>query len=312
MLCPILVLVLLQITVAFIPQCKSCVSKVGACTVDADCRQAFECIAVKCGQPCTTIPVVRPTCDTSQCMITDGTCGPSPKCTLHCFDQHTQYSNAAFNNLLACLFKNKCIAQMHGDWPSPKKCDQTKPQAAAVPNFDLSLMEGRWYITRGLSDEFDTYPCQVACNRRVAQDRVNLTIWYQIPLDNGTNLQQLSNQSFFLPDRITPAHLRQHAWMNGQDDWYVIAAKADTYWFVKYCGTSDTWDGYGGAFVYTRTPTMDPALEPELRAAATKAGFNWDSMKVTHNPDCGIDATPEYGCPRNSDDVWAEHNAFVV
>lgn len=85
--------------------------------------------------------------------------------------------------------------------------------------------------------------------------------------------------------------------MHGQDDWYVIAAKPDSYWFVKYCGTSLTWDGYGGAFVYTRTPEMDPALEPELRMAATLAGFDWDKMKVTHNRNCGIKPTPEYGCP---------------
>jgi len=230
-------------------------------------------------------------------MLSEGTCGPSPKCTLHCFDEHVQYTNDAFNNLLACMFSNKCMAQMHGDWPSGKSCDQTQPQAAAVPNFNLSMMEGRWYITRGLSDEFDVYPCQVACNRRVASDRVNLTIWYQIPLDNGTNLPQVSNQSFFNPDPSTPAHLRQHAWMNGQDDWYVIAAKPDVYWLVKYCGTSDTWTGYGGAFLYTRTPTMDPALEPELREAAARAGFDWDAMKVTQNQNCGIEPTPHFGCP---------------
>jgi violaxanthin de-epoxidase len=216
---------------------------------------------------------------------------------LQCFDQHVQYNNAAFNNLLACMFKNGCMSQMHGDWPSPDNCDQTKPQAAAVPNFNLSILEGRWYITRGLSDEFDTYPCQVACGRRVAADRVNFSIWYQIPLDDGTMLPQVSNQSFSNPDHSTPAHLRQDAWMDGQDNWYVIAAKPDTYWLVKYCGTSATWDGYGGAFLYTRTPTMDEALEPELRAAATKAGFDWDRMKVTSNVNCGIEPTPQYGCP---------------
>merc|ERR1712187_93028 len=205
--------------------------------------------------------------------------------------------NTPFNDLLACMFQNGCMSQMHGDWPDPENCDQSKPQAAAVPNFNLSIMEGRWYITRGLSDEFDTYPCQVACSRRVAADRVNFSIWYQIPLDNGSVLPQVSNQSFFNPDLSTPAHLRQHAWMNGQDDWYVIAAKPDTYWFVKYCGCSDSWCGYGGAFVYTRTPTLDPELIPELQAAAARAGFDFDDMKVTHNPSCGIEATPQYGCP---------------
>jgi len=307
----VLALLSAHLSAAAIPECAKCLPEVAACALDANCRQAFGCITGKCVPSCLTVPVLRPTCNTSGCMLNNGTCGPSPKCTLRCFDVHTQYGNTAFNNILKCLFDHKCMAQMHGDWPSPKMCDYTKPQAAAVPNFNLSLMEGRWYITRGLSDEFDTYPCQVACNKRVAADRVNLSIWYQIPLDNGTKLQQISNQSFFNPDASTPAHLRQHAWMNGQDDWYVIASKPDKYWFVKYCGTSDTWAGYGGSFLYTRTPTMDPALEPELRAAATRAGFNWDDMKVTHNVNCGIEPTPEYGCPATFEDSW-EHQKLVV
>ena len=33
--------------------------------------------------------------------------------------------------------------------------------ASVVPKFNISDMEGMWYITRGLSEEFDTYNCQV-------------------------------------------------------------------------------------------------------------------------------------------------------
>ena len=116
---------------------------------------------------------------------------------------------------------------MHGDWPSKDICDEEKPSSATVLNFDLDMMDGMWYITRGLSDEFDIYDCQVACNHRVGPHRVNLSIWYQLSLDDGTKLQQVSNQTFFNPDPSLPAHLRQHAWMHGEDNWYVIAAKLD-------------------------------------------------------------------------------------
>jgi len=228
-------------------------------------------------------------------MVVGGKCAPSPKCTLRCFDTHTQYDNKQFNSFIECMFGKNCSAQMHGDWPSPKSC-VPPPATSVVPNFNISVMEGRWYIVRGLSDEFDTYNCQVACNRRVAPDRVNLTIWYQITMDDGSALQQVSKQSFFNPDQTMPAHLRQYAWMHGQDDWYVIASKPDTYWFVRYCGCNDTWCGYGGAFVYTRTPTLSKELEEELKEAATRAGFDWSQMKVTNNTDCGIEPTPKFGC----------------
>ena len=88
--------------------------------------------------------------------------------------------------------------------------------------------------------------------------------------------------------------------MHGQDDWYVIASSPGKYWFIRYCGCNDTWCGYGGAFVYTRTPILDdPALEAELRAAAQRAGFDYDAMKTTNNSNCGIDPTPAFGCPAN-------------
>lgn len=236
------------------------------------------------------------TCDLTECTVSGGVCGPSPLCTLRCFDTHTQYDNKAFNNVLQCMLEHNCSAQMHGNWPDPQSCTPPPPDSL-VKDFNLSLMEGRWYITRGLSAEFDVYNCQVACNRRVGPNRVNLTIWYDITFDDGSVLPQVSNQSFYNPDAAVPAHLQQHAWMNGVDDWYVIAAKEDSYWFVKYCGCSDTWCGYGGGFVYTRTPTLDPAIADELRVAAKEACFDFDKMTVTKNPNCGIEPTPVYGCP---------------
>lgn len=277
--------------------CARCLADAPRCALDAGCRGAFECIVGKCVPPCAKVPLLRPGCDETRCAVSNGTCGPSPKCTLRCFDVHAQYNNKAFNDVLSCMFANKCMQPMDGDWPRTERCDEAPPQAAALPSFNLSMLEGRWYITAGLSDEFDTYDCQVACSRRVAHDRVNFSIWYDITLDDGSKLQQISNQSFFNPDPSTPAHLRQHAWMNGVDNWYVIAAKPDTYWFVKYCGDSDSWHGYGGGFLYTRTPTLDPKLIPELRVAAKKAGFDWDDMKLTKNHYCGIEPTPAYGCP---------------
>jgi len=289
------------------PDCKRCLPEGLACAKDANCRDALGCIVTECVSKCQAIPVIRDKCDPAQCMDNNGTCGPSPACTLRCSDVHVQYTNEAFNTMLTCMAKEKCMAQMHGDWPSTKDCDNTKPLAAAVPNLDLSLLEGRWYINAGLNPIFDTYPCQVACARRVAEDRVNFTMWFDIPLDNGTNLLTNANQSFFAPDPSTPAHIRMtQDFMHGQDDWYIVAHDPkEEYWLVKYCGKQDTWVGYGGAVLYSRKPSFDKAWEPELRAAAARAGFSWDAMKLTENVNCGIESTPRFGCPAALDEAQA-------
>ena len=268
------------------------------CATDLKCRGALGCLIEECTPPCKVDNVRK--CDPSQCMlVNNGTeCGPSPKCTLQCFDTHTQYSNAPFNNLVECMYSSDCAPQMVGDWPKEATCVPPRASVGNVTHFEMSMLEGRWFITRGLSDEFDTYPCQVACNRVVAPHRVNLSIWYQIPMNDGSQLQQVSHQSFFAPDPAEPGHLRQHAWMDGQDDWYVIAARPGKYWLVRYCGCNETWCGYGGAFLYTRTPTFDdPALEEELRRVAQQAGFDYNQMKKTNNTNCGIEPTPHFGCP---------------
>lgn len=70
------------------------------------------------------------------------------------------------------------------------------------------------------------------------------------------------------------------------DDWYVIAAKPDVYYFVYYLGNNDAWRGYGGATVYTREPSLPPEIVPELRAAAAAAGLDWDKFQLTDNT-CG-------------------------
>jgi len=275
-----------------------CTGQSFRCALDSKCRSALGCLATTCAPPCSTKNVTQ--CNLSECMVVDGKCAPSPKCTLRCFDEHTQYGNKPFNNLIECMFGKNCSAQMIGDWPKTAQC-VPPPAASVVPKFNISDMEGMWYITRGLSEEFDTYNCQVACNRRVASDRVNLSIWYRISMDDGTELQQNSNQSFFNPDASMPAHLRQNAWMDGQDNWYVIGSRSTgpiskQYWFVKYCGCNDTWCGYGGGFVYTKTATLDEELIPELTEAARRAGFNFTDMKTTKNQNCGIKPTHEYGC----------------
>ena len=71
-----------------------------------------------------------------------------------------------------------------------------------------------------------------------------------------------------------------------EDDWYIAAFKPEAYALVYYRGRNDAWDGYGGAVLYTRAPTVDPAFVPELSAAAERLGLRWSDFVETDNT-CG-------------------------
>jgi violaxanthin de-epoxidase len=50
-------------------------------------------------------------------------------------------------------------------------------------------------------------------------------------------------------------------------------------------GSNDAWDGYGGAFLYTRQPTVDPKLVPRLEKAVERMRlkYRWSDFVLTDN-----------------------------
>ena len=85
-----------------------------------------------------------------------------------------------------------------------------------------------------------------------------------------------------------PAILQNHdnVTLHYEDDWYIAAFKPEAYALVYYRGRNDAWDGYGGAVLYTRAPTVDPSFVPELSAAAERVGLRWSDFVETDNT-CG-------------------------
>lgn len=92
----------------------------------------------------------------------------------------------------------------------------------------------------------------------------------------------------FVQSPSNPAILANHdnVTLHYEDDWYIAAFKPDAYALVYYRGRNDAWDGYGGAVLYTRAPTVDPAFVPELSAAAERVGLRWSDFVETDNT-CG-------------------------
>jgi hypothetical protein len=70
-------------------------------------------------------------------------------------------------------------------------------------------------------------------------------------------------------DPKNPAHLINHDndYLHYKDDWYILDYENDDFVLVYYKGSNDAWDGYGGAFLYTRSPSVRPELVPRLEAA---------------------------------------------
>lgn len=54
---------------------------------------------------------------------------------------------------------------------------------------------------------------------------------------------------------------------------------------MYYKGSNDAWDGYGGAFLYTRSSSFDKALIPRLDAAMerTQGPYKWSDFTITDN-----------------------------
>merc|ERR1712014_273983 len=83
------------------------------------------------------------------------------------------------------------------------------------------------------------------------------------------------------------------------DDWYVLAAKPDTYVLIYYCGCNDATCGYAGAVVYTRTPQF--SLSHEDIADIRKAINGANVTNFTYDGLCVADGAAQ-GCASNASD----------
>lgn len=90
-----------------------------------------------------------------------------------------------------------------------------------------------------------------------------------------------------MQDPKNPAHMINHDndYLHYKDDWYILDYEADNFVLVYYMGSNDAWDGYGGAFLYTREPTLDPKLIPRLEQAVERMGlkYKWSDFTLTDN-----------------------------
>lgn len=201
-------------------------------------------------------------------------------------------------NRCALNAKSRCVPQRPntGEYPVP-------PPEAVTPEFDITLFDGAWYISAGLNELFDTFPCQVHFFVGEPPDesigsagRLNAKINWRVPEPDGEFFSRSTVQRFIVDkERQGVLYNHNNEYLHYEDDWYILDHanendKETGFILVYYRGRNDAWDGYGGAVLYTRAKTVPESIVPRLQEACQRAGIKWEKFVRTDN-----------SCPKEGD-----------
>lgn len=245
---------------------KTCTCLLKECRVElAKCIANPSCAAnVACLQTCNNRP------DETDCQIK---CGDL-------------FENSVVDEFNECaVSRKKCVPQKSdvGEFPVPDP-------GVLVKRFNISDFNGKWYISSGLNPTFDTFDCQLH-EFHVEDGKLIGNLSWRISTPDGGFFTRSAVQRF-VQDPTQPGVLYNHdnEFLHYQDDWYILSSKIenqpDDYVFVYYRGRNDAWDGYGGAFLYTRSKTVPENIVPELEKATRSVGRDFSQFIRTNNT-CG-------------------------
>ena len=229
-------------------------------------------------------------------------CGMGPKslpCQIRCADLYkpTDATADKINLFSECVISlHHCVPQMRQHCPTPSN---------TLKRLDLAELGGEWFITRGWNPMFDCFDCQhhnFTLGASSEAKPLHGDLKYRVKMDlectypNCTYLQREVFQSFAQPDPAVQGHLTNHnnslAELHYSDDWFVLAAKADTFALVYYCGCNDATCGYSGSVLYTRSASyndLDAGDKAAIAAAvsgAQVADFEFATMCYPDNRAC--------------------------
>lgn len=249
------------------------------------------------------------TCVVSQCKTELAACILNPKCLanvicinscvdrpdeaqcqIRCGDNFENEQVGAFN---ACaVSQKKCVPQKpnDGSYPAPALAGQVKSFDTSIWNIKKG-QPGRWYITAGLNQAFDTFDCQKHFFTSPYPGKFYAKLFWRVNEPDGEFITKEAVQRF-VQDPENPAHLINHdnEYLHYKDDWFVLDADdgkggGEPFVLAYYQGSNDAWDGYGGAFVYTRAPSLPKELVPRLTEAMDRAElpYKWKDFSLTDN-----------------------------
>uniref|UniRef100_A0A7S2SKA3 VDE lipocalin domain-containing protein n=1 Tax=Rhizochromulina marina TaxID=1034831 RepID=A0A7S2SKA3_9STRA len=234
-------------------------------------------------------------CILSSCQLELAKCVSNPKClaNLACIQTcNGRPDESACQIRCGDIFENEVVGEFNACAVSQKRCVPQRqddgtfpvpPESALVRSFNTKQFEGRWYISAGLNPIFDTFPCQVHFFTSPKPGLLYGKLNWRIVEPDGEFFTRNAVQRF-KQDPSMPGVLYNHdnEYLHYQDDWYILDSDKD-FVLVYYRGRNDAWDGYGGAVLYTRQPTVPTAIIPRVEAAAERAGLDFSKFVQTDN-----------------------------
>jgi len=196
------------------------------------------------------------------------------------------------------LFENEIVGEFNECAVSKKKCVPRReddgtyavpPDGALVKKFDVSGMEGRWFISAGLNPIFDTFDCQVHFFTSPKPGTLYGNLNWRIDEPDGEFFTRDTVQRFTQQDKPGVLFNGDNEYLHYQDTWYVLDAQTtgpvqDQFALIYYRGSNDAWDGYGGAVLYTRAPyASDVAKERAEDACEKVPGLHFADFKIPDN-----------------------------
>jgi len=234
-------------------------------------------------------------CLLKSCQLELAKCVTNPKCAanLICIQTcNNRDDEAACQIGCGDLFENDVVGEFNACAVSQKSCVPQRQDDGSYPippvdsidqRFNTKAFEGRWYISAGLNKAFDTFPCQVHFFTSPQPGVLYGKLNWRIVEPDGEFFTRNAVQRF-VQDPNNPGILYNHdsEYLHYKDDWYILDSDRD-FVLVYYRGSNDAWDGYGGAVLYTREPTVRGDLIPRIEAAAKKANLDFKDFTATDN-----------------------------
>ncbi|KAF6166356.1 hypothetical protein GIB67_034907 [Kingdonia uniflora] len=272
-----------QLQVITVASLLACSFFVIPSAVAVDALKTCSCLLKECRVELAKC-IANPSCAANiACLQTCNNRPDETDCQIKCGDL---FANRVVDEFNECaVSRKKCVPQKSdvGEFPVPDP-------AVLVKSFNIGDFTGKWYITSGLNPTFDAFDCQLHEFHTEANKLVGNLSWRIRTPDTGYFTRTAVQK--FVQDSLRPGILYNHdnEFLHYQDDWYILSSKIenkpDDYVFVYYRGKNDAWDGYGGAFVYTRNNVLPESIVPELERATKNVGRDFSTFIRTDNT-CG-------------------------
>ncbi|GMH49222.1 hypothetical protein TL16_g00465, partial [Triparma laevis f. inornata] len=249
----------------------------GGAPADASDGKAIGlCLLDKCRLPLAKC-ITNPNCLANVACI--NTCNGKADeigCQIKCGDLFENSVVGEFNK--CAVSQMSCVPQRKDDGSYPVPSSEN-----VVKKFPVSFFDGPLYITSGQNELFDRFPCQLHLfTASPSTSSFYGSLNWRISEPDGEFLTRDAVQRF-KQDSELGGHMINHdnEYLHYQDDWYIIdwsdgSDGVDPFAFVYYRGSNDAWDGYGGAFVYTKAAKFPESIRSRCREAAKKVKFDFD------------------------------------